>query len=156
MADKSPEQGSANLHPHSDSSLSTRAEPAAKSTPHEHAVLIGSYKSRRTQAGTLVASVNGQAPADGEYSWQHAAAAALHGWAEHEHHAGEALKLSAEDYKKALLAASEPVTRIVGKDGKPGDKTNSEDAANRGIQTVTDYEPHAAAVSPHSPHQRKG
>lgn len=58
--------------------------------------------------------------------WQHAAAAALHGWDAHAHHAGEPLQLSAEDYYRALVAASAP-------DG----------AGN--------YRPHAGALSRHAP-----
>ena len=42
--------------------------------------------------------------------WQHKAAAALHGWGDHEHHAGEPIKLTGEEYYGALVAASEPAT----------------------------------------------
>lgn len=58
--------------------------------------------------------------------WQHAAAAALHGWADHAHHEGKAILLTAEEYFHALVAATEP-------DAKRGD-----------------YVPHAPALSPHS------
>ncbi len=62
--------------------------------------------------------------------WQHAAAAALHGWAEHAHHAGAPMRLSAEDYFAALVAASEP-------------------------DTQGNYRPHPGALSRHAP-ARKG
>jgi hypothetical protein len=58
-------------------------------------------------------------------AWKHAAAAALHGWAEHAHHTGKPMELSAEGYEAALKAVEGP--------GKSGD-----------------YEPHPAALSPHS------
>lgn len=58
--------------------------------------------------------------------WQHAAAAALHGWADHEHHEGKQILLTAEEYFQALVAASEPT-------GKRGD-----------------YVPHEPALSKHS------
>lgn len=38
----------------------------------------------------------------------HAAAAAIHGWKDHAHHTGEAMRLSLEDYEAALQAAAEP------------------------------------------------
>ncbi|HMI91568.1 MAG TPA: hypothetical protein VK509_09410, partial [Polyangiales bacterium] len=40
--------------------------------------------------------------------WKHAAAAALHGWAEHAHHEGKPMELSADDYAAALKAAEGP------------------------------------------------
>jgi hypothetical protein len=40
--------------------------------------------------------------------WKHAAAAALHGWAEHAHHEGAPMELSAEDYAAALKAIEAP------------------------------------------------
>lgn len=58
--------------------------------------------------------------------WQHNAAAALHGWAKHQHHAGAPMQLTGEDYFAALVAASEPT-------GKAGD-----------------YVPHPAALSPYA------
>lgn len=53
--------------------------------------------------------------------WRHHAASAIHGWAAHEHHAGEAMALTEADYRSALDVAS----------GNPP------------------YRPHAAALSPH-------
>lgn len=40
------------------------------------------------------------------YTWQHAAAAARHGWEAHRYHAGEPMRLTDEDYLAALLAVS--------------------------------------------------
>jgi hypothetical protein len=40
--------------------------------------------------------------------WQHKAAAALHGWADHAHHAGAPIQLTAEQYFGALVAVTEP------------------------------------------------
>jgi len=57
-------------------------------------------------------------------AWKHAAAAAMHGWAEHAHHAGAAFRCSSEDYAAALKAAEAP-----GKSGR--------------------YEPHKPALSEH-------
>lgn len=88
------------------------------------------------------------------HSWQHTAAAQLHGWGAHEHHAGAPIQLTRDDYEKALEAASEPVTRLLDKDGKPtGDPLTKEAvAAMNGRQPVrSDYEPHRAALSPHAP-----
>lgn len=59
-----------------------------------------------------------------ERRWQHDAAAALHGWTTHAHHAGAPMQLSGADYYEALVAASEP------KSGR--------------------YVPHPAALSPHA------
>ena len=55
-------------------------------------------------------------------NWQHGAAAALHCWDLHEHHAGGPLLLTESDYLAALKAAEGP-----------------------------SYKPHAAALSPHAP-----
>jgi len=54
--------------------------------------------------------------------WQHGAAAGLHAWELHEHHAGGPMLLSESDYLAALKAAEGPT-----------------------------YKPHAAALSPHAP-----
>lgn len=40
--------------------------------------------------------------------WQHKAAAALHGWSEHAHHEGAPIKLTADEYYGALVAATKP------------------------------------------------
>lgn len=56
--------------------------------------------------------------------WKHGAAAALHGWLLHEHHAGEPMRLSEADYRAALDAASN-------------------------LSAEGGYTPHDAALSPH-------
>jgi hypothetical protein len=124
-------------------------EPSTKAvttaTPEEHAKALGGVKTVQRSA-----VVNNE-PASFELFHQfHNGAAALHGWREHEHHEGKPIQLSADDYKAALKAASAPVTRALDKDGKPtGDPIDSLEAAQKGIPTITDYEPHAAALSPH-------
>lgn len=134
-------------------------------TPHEHAVAQGQYKDRGARPGAVVAAIGDMRPADGFYSIQHNAAAALHGWSGdgdgHEHHAGEPIRISEAAYKAALVAAFNPVTRKVLKEAQ-GDKPRelgpsvpSEEAAKLPGTYLTDYEPHAAAESPHSPHKRK-
>ena len=121
-------------------------------TPHEHAVAIGAFRNRKLAPGAVVATLGGGAPDLGEYSMQHVAAEALHGWKDHAHHEGKPIKLNLEDYKSALKAAWKPVTRAVLKDGKLGEPIDSLKAAEDGIPTVTDYEPHAPAFSKHAPH----
>lgn len=37
--------------------------------------------------------------------WEHSAAAAMHRWASHEHHAGAPIQLTAKDYTAAIEAA---------------------------------------------------
>lgn len=58
----------------------------------------------------------------------HAAAAALHGWLDHRHHAGEPMRLTDDEYKAALKAATRP----------PRGKNK--------------LEPHRPALSEHCPH----
>ena len=179
MAEKSSDQGGAEVRPVGDGVTDDRAaiqrqiggDP--KSSPHDHAKALGTYKERAPRGGSVVvSSVNGQSVASGSYSLQHAAAAALHGWAEHEHHEAKAIQISADDYKAALLAASAPVVRageatdrVVpnGKDGgvrlvcKKDEKLDLQkldlstyDLANAGVQFAADYEPHKAALSKHA------
>ena len=40
--------------------------------------------------------------------WRHAAAAVLHGWAEHKHHQNGAMRLTEGEYDKALKAMDSP------------------------------------------------
>jgi hypothetical protein len=122
-------------------------------TPHQHAVAIGAFRDRKLAPGSVVATLGGGAPNLGEYSMQHAAAEALHGWKEHAHHEAAEIQISLDDYKKALVAAWKPVTRRVNEKGeRVGEPLDSEEAAKKGTPTVTDYEPHAAALSKHAPH----
>jgi hypothetical protein len=182
--------------PEQDSNTPPPAPPAASSKPHKHQVhdaagkgaprdhakAIGAHKHRELRKGEVaVTSVNGQAVDMGVFSWQHNAAAALHGWAENEHHEGKPVELSLDDYKKALLAASAPVVRATvdvdrdvivktEKDGKTETKTvrvtakagdvidtrklgvTTEDLAMAGVSHAADYEPHAPALSKHAAH----
>ena len=68
--------------------------------------------------------------------YMHAAAAALHGWAPHAHHANQPMKLSEADYDAALKAASSMTL-------DPGS-----------AQRRPHYRPHAAALSPHHPRSK--
>lgn len=179
MAEKSSDPGGADVRTVADDKATAQrpAEAAEKkpdarkhASPHEHAVAIKAHRTRAMRAGDVaVTSLNGQSVSTNEYSWQHNAAAALHGWAEHEHHEAKPLGLSLDDYKAALLAASKPVTRAL-KDfnksytegetvkqlvGKGGDTIDSHKAAELGIPTHTDYEPHAPALSRHAAHAKK-
>lgn len=165
MAEKSSDQGGADVRPTGDAAK--KHEGPKLSSPHEHAVAIGSFKQRVARAGAVVASVGGRTPDLGEYSWQHQAAAALHGWGGpgltegHEHHEGKPIELTADDYKRALLAASAPVTRALvdfskgDLKGKKGEVIDSHKAAEFGIPVHTDYEPHSPALSKHAAHAKK-
>lgn len=62
------------------------------------------------------------------YSWQHAAAAARHGWNDHRYHAGEPMRLTEQDYLSAIAAVS---------------------------QELGSFTVHPGAVSEHCPHNDK-
>lgn len=44
-------------------------------------------------------------------AWEYASAAALHGWAQHKHAMGSEMELSADDFQRAVAAASAPVVK---------------------------------------------
>lgn len=119
-------------------------------SPQQHAKAMGGVKTRQR-----VAQVNGQPDKFEDYHPFHAAAEALHGWREHEHHEGAPIQLTADEYTAALKAASAPVTRVADDVERNGEKysngadINSHKAAELGVPVVTDYEPHPAALSPH-------
>lgn len=134
---------------------STPAEtPAAAElkSPVEHARALKGVKTVKRAA-----RVNGEPEEFELFHWQHAAAEALHGWKQHEHHEAKPILLSLDDYKAALFAASHPITRrldpktneLMTADGKPLAPVNSHEAAEKGWLVATDYEPHAPALSPH-------
>jgi hypothetical protein len=122
------------------------AAPAVPTaTPEQHAKALGGVKTVQRAA-----RVNGEPEKFELFHQFHAGAEALHGWKEHAHHEGKPIHLSREDYESALKAAAAPVTRALDKDGKPtGEPIDSTEAANKGIPTITDYEPHQPALSPH-------
>jgi hypothetical protein len=95
-------------------------------TPEEHAVaekqFVGTFD-RYARIGDEAATVT-------RYTWQHNCAAALHGWADHEHHAGAPIRITAKAYRNALRAAAGP-------------------------DATGDYVAHQAALSPHCPHTKK-
>jgi hypothetical protein len=130
------------------------AAPAELKPPAEHAVALKAVKTVRRAARI------GNEPEEFEiFHWQHAAAEALHGWKNHEHHEQAPILLSFDDYKAALIAASAPVTRrldpkthepMLDATGKlPLKPVDSYEAAKNGWLVSTDYEPHAPALSKH-------
>lgn len=74
------------------------AEPDGAATPAE---LLTPEQWARRKDLFVQAKFAGQ---DSHFHWTHAAAAALHGWAAHAHHAGEPIRLSEADYDAALAA----------------------------------------------------
>jgi hypothetical protein len=134
--------------------VATETEPVAVPprthfTPDELAKATGNAE----QVKADVRFGGGRPDKELRYSWQHAAAAQLHGWAAHEHHAGAPIALTREDYEAALKAATETVTRLVNKDGSPGEALDAHGCArlNGAKPTVSRYEPHPAALSTHAP-----
>jgi hypothetical protein len=127
-------------------------EPRTHFTPAELALITGHATELEPKKGVRFGG--GRPQKTVSYNWQHAAAAQLHGWGAHEHHAGEPIQLTRADYEKAIEAAVEPVTRLVGADGKTtGDPlTPAAVAQLNGTKPVrSSYEPHAPALSPHAP-----
>lgn len=129
-------------------------EGVTLATPEEHAkTLPGGVKEVER-----FARVGNQSETFTLFHQQHAAAEALHGWKQHAHHEGAPILLTKEAYENALRAAGSPVTRVVKDfDGKgklasykPGDKVDSYKAAELGVPTTTDYEPHPQALSQHA------
>lgn len=166
MAKETPNQGSAEVRvgdlPPDPGAVVMSAKPlvteasagseTATKAPAEHTVDLKAVKTVKRAA-----RVNGE-PAEFElFHWQHAAAEALHGWKQHAHHEAKPIQLTRQDYEAALVAASQPVTRRIdpktGELLKDGDKlaepVNSHKAAEAGWPTITDYEPHAPALSIH-------
>lgn len=102
--------------------------PEPTATPEEHAHTEKQFV-RNVQR---YARVNNEPASFALFTWQHNAASALHGWREHEHHAGAPIQLTGKAYRNALRAAAEP-------------------------NATGNYVPHPAALSPHCPHcLRKG
>jgi len=118
--------------PASPAAPATEATPARTHfTPDELAVLTGNVAEAK---GPIAFGEGARPKKQPAYSWQHAAAAQLHGWNAHEHHAGSPIQLSRADYEAALAAASAPVATLM----------------PNGL-TRTVYEPHKPALSPHAP-----
>lgn len=76
-------------------------------------------------------------------AWQHKAAAALHCWLEHAHHAGAEMELTESDYDAAI----EAVLNI--KPGKPGKVKRVNGKRTIEGAKPTTYQPHKPALSPH-------
>jgi hypothetical protein len=147
-------QGKADLPP---APPKDKVEAPGLSTPVEHAIATGNAR-RFTPPVAFGRAGEQPQPVEGlAFSAEHASAAALHGWGQHEHHEGEPIKLSRADYEAALKAAATPVTRVRAADGRLGEPLDAEAAekhaksrtADKG-EIVTDYEPHDAALSKHS------
>lgn len=121
-----------------------------KASPEEHAKALGGAKTV-----TRAARVNSEPASFELYHPFHNGAEALHGWREHAHHEGAPIRLSVDDYKAALKAASAPITRVAddvackGQSFKKDAEIDSHKAADLGVPVITDYKPHAAALSPH-------
>lgn len=74
--------------------------------------------------------------------WQHSAASALHGWAQHAHHAGEPMRLTEAAYKAALKAVDAPT---------------HDDAGRAIVYKASDLnKPHKAALSKYAAFDEKG
>lgn len=111
-------------------------------TPAEHARACGKVK--RVKRGV---AFKGQRYMRESYDSIHAAAAVLHGWQFHEHHAGEPMRLTREAYEAALKAAANPIN--VTEDDLKKCRDDSECAELRAKHGH--YQPHPAALSPHKP-----
>jgi hypothetical protein len=119
-------------------------------TPEEHA----------QNAGNLVTTA-GKAPSFGEerqrYSWQHEAAAQLHGWEAHKLATVEPLKITRAAYDAALKAIEGPVTRVRREDGELSEPLNEAQlkALKDTSGVVHRLEPHEAALSRYVPKHHK-
>lgn len=79
----------------------------AEQSPPEDKAPKGRRKPEEKAPTVKLPSVNDhKAKLPPKQRFLHAAASALHGWHEHEHHEGSPLELSAEDYAAALEAAA--------------------------------------------------
>jgi hypothetical protein len=129
---------------------SAKAQNAA--TPAQHAIATGNVEDVAESV-----RVGGRPDRKPAYSMAHKCADRLHGWALHEYHEAEPIKITREAYEAALKAAMQPVTRLVvdGKKGVPlsaeqaAEHTNSRAPGKKG-ELITDYEPHHGALSKHS------
>lgn len=84
-------------------SLAERLAKGGKASPHELAQHCGFVTSQLRRA-----LVDGLGADQAVYTWQHNAAAALHGWGAHEYHAGKPFELTLDAYKSALQAVEGP------------------------------------------------
>jgi hypothetical protein len=116
-------------------------EPKAPPTVHDHAAATGNL------AKTAPAFSFGEQRQ--RYSWQHEAAAQLHGWKAHEQATVDKLHISREDYESALKAALEPVARLRNDDGTFSEPLTAQQvkALKDTSKLVSRYEPHRAALS---------
>lgn len=76
------------------------APDAATATPEEHARALGQVQLRKRMA-----TLKGQRREHEAFTSFHNAASVMHGWAAHEHHTGETIRLTREAYLGAIEAA---------------------------------------------------
>lgn len=112
-------------------------------TPEEHAVQAGQLLAAMREPVTF----NGVHPGPA-YTWQHAAAAQLHGWNHHKLHDATPLQISRKAYDAALKAVEAPVPHAVDRTGNrrqlaEGEKPKADESL------LHDYVPHGPAVSKH-------
>lgn len=101
--------------------MNKKPEQNEQGLPAETFAVTAPAPAAKTKASVDVHAATEPKPA----AWKHAAASALHGWAEHAYHEGKPMELSVEDYDAALKAIEAP--------GPSGD-----------------YEPHKPAMSKHA------
>lgn len=120
-----------------------RYDPKA-ATPEEHARAAGQVTREQREPVTF----NGEDPGPA-YTWQHAAAAQLHGWNHHKLHDATPLTITREAYEAALKAVEAPVVHAV--DAKTGKRRvlGKNDKASADESLVHDYVAHGPAVSKH-------
>ena len=119
-----------------------RYDPKA-ATPEEHARATGQVEREEREPITINGERSGPA-----YTWQHAAAAALHGWNHHKLHDAEPLLITQDAYKAALKAVEAPVAHAVNRKSDRrvlagSEKPGAEESLSH------DYVPHAGALSKH-------
>lgn len=101
-----------------------RPEPMAASAPADGARLPPDDWAPICGEAMKVRALSGKRVV--QLGWRHAAASALHGWAEHRRQTGAPIRIARGDYEAALAAASQQVS------GR--------------------YVPHMPALSEHAPH----
>jgi hypothetical protein len=101
--------------------MRNKAEPSDQGMPVDEIAETAPAPAPKTKASVAVHAAREPKPE----AWKHAAASALHGWAEHAHHEGKPMEIASADYDAALKAIEAP--------GPSGE-----------------YEPHKPALSKHA------
>ncbi len=130
-----------------DSPLTAEPSTSAQSdlaTPEEHAKATGNL-APKPQTETAKTFGRKDKPQIVRLSWQHEAAAQLHGWRAHSSHSAEPLLITRAAYLAALKASAEPFcAKTCPKTGVVKDGPSAR--ARHGH-----YEPHVPAMSPYAP-----